>query len=258
MSVRARLIGALQRAIGEHDEPARSPLDEALMFRAHERAHAATENAMRLSQGAGATAAQHKNALDAAADQARMLAARGRDARLPTDQLRDSLERAKLIALNAGLEGARMGEPSGRALANVADEMRAIAGRALEALEQHLAMLAQVERDREKLLAQIEQTQQRARELADELLRSQAAQREAEIALAEIGNSLAKSSATDPETARALTEAAEHARGLMRSLSVLTARGDPAVAAGALGPALKPLWRALRELYRGGSREPSP
>jgi methyl-accepting chemotaxis protein len=258
MSVRERVIGALQRAIGERDERGRSALDEALMFRAHERAQAAAQSAVSLAQGVGATAAQHKNALDAAADQVRLLVARGRDARVPTEQLRDSLERAKLVALNAGLEGARLGEPSGRALAGVADEMRALAGRALDALEQHQQMLAQVERDREKLLAQIEQAQQRARELADELLRSQAAQREAELALAEIGTSLASTSRTDPETARALTDAAEHARALVQSLTALSARGEPGLVAATLGPALRPLWRALRVLYRGGSGEQSP
>jgi methyl-accepting chemotaxis protein len=258
MTVRERLIGALQRALGDEAERARTPLDDAFLFQAHERAQAAAETAVRLAQGAGATAAQHKSALDSAADQARMLGARGRDARLPTEQLRDSLERAKLVALNAGLEGARLGEPSGRALAGVADEMRALAARGLEALEQHLGMLAQADRNREKLLAQIEKAQQHASELADELLRSQAAQRAAQAELVQVGSSLARTSATDPETARALTQAAEHARGLLSSLTALTARGDRGAVLGALGPALRPLWRALRELYRGGAREQSP
>jgi methyl-accepting chemotaxis protein len=252
------VLGALERVLGEDAAGGRSSLDDALLYRSHERAHTAAETAVRLAQGAGASAAQQKNALDSAADQARMLAARGRDSRLPTQQLRDSLERAKLVALNAGLEGARHGEPVGRALVGIADEMRALVTRALEALEEHVAMLADVDRDREKLLTQIEQAQQRARELAEELLRSQAAQRDAEVAVAEMGKTLAKASPTDPETARALTDAAEHAKGLLSSLRLLSARGDHGQTLGALGPALRPLWRALRELYRGGTREPPP
>jgi DNA repair exonuclease SbcCD ATPase subunit len=258
MTVRERVVEALRRTLGDDGRGVRSPLDEAALLETQQRARKACENAVRLSQGAGATAAQQKSALDAAADQARMLAARGRDIRVPAQQLEDALQRSKLIALNAGLEGARIGEPAGKALVSVADEMRALTARALEALDEHFAALGQLDRDREKLLEQIAQAQQRARDLADELLRSQASQREAETALAELGRTLEESSATDPETARALTDAAEHARQLARSLAALSARGDRGAVVGALGPALKPLFRLLRDLYRGRPREEQP
>lgn len=256
MSLRERLMGALQRALGEETGGKRSSLDEALLYDSQERAHQAAENAVRLAQAAGATAAQQKSALDAAADHARMLVARGRDTRTPTQQLRDTLERAKLVALNAGLEGARLGETAGRPLVIIADETRGLVVRALEALDEHLTMLGQVERERERLLERIEQARTRARDLADELLRAQAAERDAELALVELGRTLAKTSSTDPETARSLSTAAEHARGLLAALTALSARGDRGQVLGTLAPALGPLFRALRELYRGRQREP--
>jgi methyl-accepting chemotaxis protein len=187
-----------------------------------------------------------------------MLIARGRDARAPMQQIRDTLERAKLVALNAGLEGARIGDPVGKALVSVADEQRALASRALDALDELAEMLVRTEEDREKLLQRIEEARDRARELADELLRSQAAQRDSETALAELGKLLGKTTSTDPETARALTQAAEHARGLLGALTLLSNRRDRGVVRGALGPALRPLLSALRELYRGRPRDEQP
>lgn len=256
MSVRERLAGALSRVLGDEAARPRTSLDDALLFESHERASKTAETAVRISQAAGATAAQQKSALDAAADQARMLVARGRDTRAPTQQIRDALERAKLVALNTGLEGARMGEAAGKPLVMVSEEMRGLVVRALESLDEHLGLLAQVEREREKLLERIEQARDRARDLADEMLRAQAAERETEQALGELGRSLSKTSTTDPETARALTEAAEHARGLLGALTALSARGDRGTVLNALAPALRPLFRALRELYRGRRGEP--
>jgi methyl-accepting chemotaxis protein len=258
VTVRDRLKGAITRAIRHDGAQGRSSLDDALLFEAQERALRAAETAVRLSQGAGATAAQQKSALDAAADQARMLVARGRDARGPVQQVRDTLERAKLVCLNAGLEGARLGEPAGKALVSIADELRSLATRSLEAVDELGSMQSQVEQDREKLLERIEQAQQRARELSEELLRSQASQRDAETALGELGKTLAKTSATDPDTARALSAAAEHARGLLSTLATLSARRDRGTILSALGPALRPLLDALRELYRGRPRQEQP
>jgi hypothetical protein len=249
------LSGALRRTFGDEAGKTRSALDDAALLDIHDRARSACETAVRLSQGAGATAAQQKSALDAAADQARTLAARGRDVRVVVQQLEDALERSKLVALNAGLEGARIGEPTGKALVAVADELRALSARALEALGDHVSGLGELERDRDKLLDQIAQAQERSRFLADELLRSQAAQREAESTVAELGRTLRETSATDPETARALTDAAEHARQLARALAALSSRGDRGAVLGALGPALKPLFRLLGDLYRGKSEQ---
>ncbi len=258
MTVRDRVKHALTRAFADDASSRPSALDEARLFETHERAARASESAMRLVQATGATAAQQKSALDAVADHARMLVARGRDLRAPVQQIKDILERAKLVARNSGLEGARIGDPAGKALVGVADELRALVGGALDALRELGEMQARTEQDRERLLQRIEQAQERARALADELLRSQAAQRESETALRELGESIGSSAAHDPETARALSQAAEHARELLAALTLLSSSNDRRSVVSALRPVLGPLLGALRELYRGRPRDERP
>ena len=138
---------------------------------------------MSTCQAAGATAAQQRSALDAAADHARLLVARGRDLHAAAQQVRDSLDRAKLVALNAGLEGSRLAEPAGKAMLAIADEMRGLVTRALESLDEHLSLLGQVERERDKLAEQVEHARQRAAAWPRSCFRAQAAQREATTAL---------------------------------------------------------------------------
>src|SRR5262245_31437866 len=207
MSVRGRLVGALRTTVrGARDaaKSARASLDEALLFSAHDQASKASAAAISVAQAAGATAAQQRSVLDAAADHARLLLARGRDVRAAGQRVRDELERAKLVALNTGLEGARLGENAGKALVSVADELRGVLGRAIESLEEQQQQLMQSEREREKLRELVDGARQGASALADELLRAQASQREANSALSELGQSLQRSTGTDPDVARAV------------------------------------------------------
>ncbi len=104
--------------LGGAAEPSeqRTTLDDALLLRAQDSAEKSAEAALGASQAVGAAAAQQKSALDAATDRARLLHARGKDAEGSVARARDALERAKLVALNSGLEGSRLGEAKGRAL----------------------------------------------------------------------------------------------------------------------------------------------
>lgn len=252
MSIAERMLRTLSLAVdrargGAHP----TTLDEALLYTRHEAALKACESAVSTAQGAGATAAQQRTALDAVADHARLLVARERDVRGAAQRVRETLERAKLVALNAALEGARLGEPAGKAMVAIADEMRALAQRGLEALDEHQAVLAQVERERAKLAEQVEHARQRASTLADDLLRAQAHQREAVNALGELGRGLHASTGTDPDTARVVVEAADHARGLVDALSVLSSRRQSSLLWRALGPSIQPLLRLLGEADRG-------
>jgi methyl-accepting chemotaxis protein len=255
MTVTDRVMDALRdtlRGAKDAARSARGALDEALLFTSHEQASKAAATAMSVAQAAGATAAQQRSSLDAAADHSRLLASRGRDVRAAASQVREALERAKLVALNAGLEGARLGEPIGKALVAVADELRSAIGRALEALEEHLTLVGQVERDREKLRDQVENARQSAASLAEELLRVQASQREATAALGELGQGLKRTTGTDPEVARTLAAASEHARGLIDALNVLASRPQRNLALRALRPTIRPLLRLMRELDKSG------
>jgi len=256
VSVKERVIGVLRetvRGARGATRSARTTLDEAMLFTLHEQASKAAAAAMSAAQTAGATAAQQRNALDAAADHGRLLASRGRDVRGAAQHVREALERAKLVALNTGLEGARLGEPAGKAMVLVADELRSGIGRALEALEEHLALIGQVERERDKLRDQVEQAQHAAAALADELLKSQAAQRESSGTLNELGQGIRRTAGTDPEVARVVASATEHARGLLAALNTLSSRSQRSLVLRALRPTIRPLLRLMREVDRSAA-----
>lgn len=249
MSIADRFYQALRGRMETTRPPrAQSGFDGALLYNTHDAAVRSSQTATSTCQAAGATAAQQRSALDAAADHARLLVARGRDLRASAQQVRESLERAKLVALNTGLEGSRLGEPAGKAMVAVADEMRTLISRGLEGLEEHLALLAQVDRERDKLQEQVEHAGQRAAGLAEELLRSQAALRETNGALSKLGDGLSRSTGADPEMARAVSSAAEHARGLLDALSTLSGHSQRGLMWRALAPTIKPLLRLLRDL----------
>jgi hypothetical protein len=246
MSITHRLKTAL--GVGSSGAPKNSVLDEALLFGVHEKALGAADSATRTAQAAGATASQQRAAIDAAADHSRLLLARGRDARSAAQQVRDSIERAKLIALNAGLEGSRLGDASGKALLTVSDELRGVLSRGLDALDEHIGLLSQMERERERLRDQLEHARERGTALADELLRSQNLQRVARDKLQELGDTIQRATGADPDMARQVSEAALHARGLLEALTALSNRPDRGWMLRALGPSLRPLLRLLRDV----------
>jgi methyl-accepting chemotaxis protein len=257
MSVTDRLFDGLRDAVrGARGVAgsARTTLDQALLFSKHEQASIAASQSLRTAQAAGATAAQQRSALEAAADHARLLVSRGRELRGSVQQVGDALERAKLVALNAGLEGARLGEPAGKAMVAAADELRSVIGRAVGALEEHLSLLIQVEREREKLRDQVDQAKQSASALGDELLRAQTTQRDAVSSLEELGKGLEHATGTDREVARIVATAADHARGLLEALGALSDRPQRSAVVRALRPTLLPLLRLMRELDRRETR----
>lgn len=225
-------------------------LDDALLFRAHERAHGAAETAMSAAQAAGANAAQQRSALDAAVDGVRSLSQRAREARTSAAQAREALDHIRLIALNAGLEGARLGETAGKPLVLVADEIKSHVMRALDALGGHDAVLDQMEGERDKVYLQMESAQQRSADLARELLQAQAAQRDVTTSLSDVGDRIKHVTRTDPETARVVAEASEHARALATTLSSLADKPHRASLLGALAPTLSPLLELLRDATR--------
>ncbi len=251
MSPTERLLELLRRSIAGatrgSGEPARTLIDHAQVFDAHEKATALAEGAMSACQSTGATAAQQRGALDAAADHTRLAVARGRDLRLAAQQLRDSLERIKLVALNAGLEGARLGE-GGKALVLVGEEVRAMVVRGIEALDEQATVMSELESERDKVAARMEEARERAAAMADELMRAQAAQREANGSLAEVGRGLRRATGTDPEVARTVAAASNHARGLLDALIELTSRGHARLVLRTLRPSIEPLLRVIREI----------
>lgn len=233
-------------------------LDDALLFRAHEDAVTAADMALSLSQTAGASATQQRSAVEAAADATQSLQSRAREAKLSLSRARDALEQIRIVALNAGLEGARLGDPVGKPLVLVAEEVRTQVGRTLGSLEDHGETLDQMDREHEKLRDQVGDIQQRSADLARDLLQAQASQRDVSAALGEMADRLRVVTRTDPETAKMVAQAADHARELIGSLSSLASKPHRTALLGALAPALRPLSRVLRDLYRSDLDDDTP
>lgn len=160
--------------------------------------------------------------LEMAQEAAQKLASRSRDIRNSLQLLRESIDRAKLTALNAGLEGARLGEPVGKALVVMGDEVRNLLARAVDALEEHGALLVEVERDRERQLTELAQLSESTRQASSAQLGA-CEQSQLTIALlGELRTDLGELFGTDPEAARALGEAATQVKNVAQSLRELT------------------------------------
>jgi methyl-accepting chemotaxis protein len=230
--------------------PRANPLEGALLHGEHEKAKRASETALTIARSLGTVAAHQRSALDAAADEARLLGARGSELRSSAERVRECLERTKLVALNAGLEGARLGESVGRAVIGMAEEVRTLAARGLEALGEHAESLDYVVRGRDRLQEQLDQVRQRASLAAEELLRAEAAQTEVGAAIAALGQRIEAATGTDSQTAQAMAAASSHARGLLDALSTLSTKSERGLTLRALGPTLGPLLRLLESARR--------
>jgi len=178
------------------------------------------------------------------------LGSRSRDMRNSLQLLRESLDRAKLTALNAGLEGARLGDPMGKALVLMGDEVRNLLARAVDALEEHGTLLAEVERERERSLAELARVSDGSRELRQTVAQAQEQGQLCAALLAEIEQDLASFLGTDAETARLLAASAAAVNELAASLGEV-ARRSPASA-----PALAALLAPLFALVPTAASEP--
>jgi methyl-accepting chemotaxis protein len=243
----------LERAVsGRHHS---SPLEGALLHGDYEQAKRAGETALTIARSLGTAAAHHRSALDAAADEARLLAARGNELRSSADRIRECLERTKLVALNAGLEGARLGESVGRAVVAMAEEVRGLAARGLEAVGEHTESLDSVVRGRDRLEEQLGQVRQHASLVGEELLRAEAAQTELGAAIAALGRRIESATGTDARTAQAMAAVSAHARGLLDALDTLSTKSERGVVLKALGPTLGPLLRLLERARKPRGRD---
>lgn len=182
-------------------------------------------------KSASARVVRQRSDLDAVQEAGQKLGARGRDIRNSLLLLRESIDRAKLTALNAGLEGARLGEPVGKALVVMGDEVRNLLARALDALEEHASLLAEVDRDRERCLSDLAQLSDGARELSGTLSRAEEQSELTSALLGEVHIDLAEALGTDPEAARILASSAGQVKSLADSLLELSQRSPLGVAA---------------------------
>ncbi|RYZ03222.1 MAG: hypothetical protein EOO73_28470 [Myxococcales bacterium] len=191
------------------------------------RASGEAEQASGLAQ---AQAARQAAEIEGLLEGGERLALRGRDLRASVQELRDTLERGRLSTLNAALEGARLGEVAGKALLAMTEEVRSALGRSADVLDEHATRVAELERERERLLLALGPLADAARAVSSEVARAAERSRAQRDALAGLGLTLRQELGVDPELGGLLSRASREAQGLMETLAALEARGAAAEA----------------------------
>ncbi len=234
--------GARNRAINP-----RSAADDTAMWAAHERAQAAVRDSGDAAQRIASHIAKQRGTVDALADRARAVSARSNDLSAAFARIVDAFARLELVALNAGLEGTRLGEAAGHALQLVSDEVRGQATRGSEASRELSSALAEIGSELTQVNASLDRAREAAAEVAQEAARVSGASGDAERALVEMNERLRKATGTDPDTVRAISAASDHARALVAVLSELSGKVPQALVVSALRPVLEPLSRLLAD-----------
>ncbi len=234
------------RGIGD-----RTASDETALWGAHERALVRARDAGTAAQRIASNASKQRGAIDALSDAARTLASRATEVQAACGRLIDAFERLGLVALNAGLEGARLGEAEGKQLALVSDEVRAQSSRGLDAAREVAAALGQLAGELGQLDVQVAEAQAVVAQVTQDSTRAAGAASDAEAALVDVGERMKKATGSDPETVRAIAEASERARALVVSLTALSGKVPQGLLLGALRPVLESLARLLGEAESG-------
>jgi methyl-accepting chemotaxis protein len=225
----------------------KSASDENALWATHEAALGGAREAAQATQRMAGELARQRTALDGATDHGRTALLRLQDASTVVARVRETFERLGLVALNAGLEGARFGEPVGQALRLVADDVRSNASRGTDALRDVDTLLGEVSGELGVLQGSLDRGRTVAIALGDDAQAGGAAAQLAETRLEELGERLRKVTGNDPDTVRAIADVGEHARALVTALGGLSGRVPQALLVSALRPALEPLARLLED-----------
>ncbi len=251
-----RLLRLLRRTTkGARAGGERSTADDSALWSAHERALVRARDAGSAAQRIASTAARQRASIDSVADKTHALSSRAAELQAGFVRLLDAFERLGLVALNAGLEGARLGEAEGRQLGLVSDEVRAQSSRGADAARELGIGIGQLAAELTQLEANVGQAQVVEAEVTQDSARAAGAASDAEGALLDIGVRVKKATGSDPEAVRAIAEASERARALVASLAALSGKVPRGMLVGALRPALEPLARLLAEEEREGEPE---
>jgi hypothetical protein len=220
------------------------PVDETALLGAIERARRAIQLAESALDTARGAAARGQSQLDAVSDAARGLPGRGREVRASLQLVYEALERAKLSALNAGLEAGRLSEPAGKVVLQLASDLRTLIAGALEALEAHATLLGESERERERWFDGVVGARETLTTVVTDLGVLTQHRQDLVNALAGVERALAPVLGTDLQTARLLSEVAEQSKALAATVAALVQKpgtpGDERVR-----QALAPLLEAL-------------
>jgi hypothetical protein len=185
----------------------------------------ASSDAEQASGQAQAQAARQAAEIEGLLEGGERLALRGRDLRSGVQELRDTLERGRLSTLNAALEGARLGEIAGKALMAMTEEVRGALGRCADMLDDHAARVAELERERERMVLALGPLADAARAVAAEVTRAAERNRSQRDALSELALEMRQRLGVDPELGGLVARATRELSELLDTLSALEARG---------------------------------
>ena len=245
---KSRFLRLLRRtATNAQKTQGRGVTEENALWLAHEKAVASTKTAGEAAQRIAAAAAKQRSTFDATAEQARAAAARTPELERMAQRVRDAFERLGLIALNAGLEGARLGEASGRSLSLVSDEVRTLSERGVEAVRDLAQGISDVGRESGTLATRINDAHAQTSEISQDAAVASSNTLETERVLNDIGERLRKATGSDPETLRSIATATEHARQLVVALGALSGKVPRALLVSTLRPVLEPLLRVVAD-----------
>lgn len=242
-----RLLRLLRRTSKDRPARERSTADESALWSAHERALVRARDAGSAAQRIASGAARQRGAMDSVADRARALSSRATELQAAFGRVTDTFERLSLVALNAGLEGARLGDAEGRPLALVSDEVRAQAARGTDSARELGAGLTQLSEEVTQLQSHVGEAQAAVAEVTQDAARAAGAASDAESALTDVGDRVKRATGSDPEAVRAIAEASERARALVAALTAVSGKVPRALLLGALKPALEPLAALLAD-----------
>jgi methyl-accepting chemotaxis protein len=226
-------------------------VDDAALTSAHGRAQTLLRDAVKTTEHLVGATSHHRGSLDALGERQRAIASRILDMRSAATRLADTESRLGVVALNAGLEGARIEGLAGRALVMLADEVRSLLSRATSATSELSTGLEEMHVDVTKLDAQLGDVRTSGGQLTEEASRSLNAAHDADGALSELGDQLRRATGVDPELAAAVESAQTHARDLVAALTLVSSRAQGTLAAAALRPIIEPIGRLLDQLDVG-------
>lgn len=259
-SKRRRLIDVLRRTANLGQGSSRSTLDDAALWDARDRAARGALDCARLAEKVTAGATRQRTQMEGAVERSTALGTRTDASVQSTKILVDAFERLNILALNAGLEGARLPENAGKPLLLLSDELKSQTNAGAEHVRRLLATTTALHEDSADLSLRLERLHKDWTETSGEAALLKASAQETTAALTELETRLRRATGLDPDLARNLSDAGDHAKGLIRALSALEARDigdDRAAVTDALGPVLTPL-RKLLHVLSESEAEPPP
>lgn len=168
-----------------------------------------------------------------------------RKLRSQVETLGAALDRIKIVALNTGLEGARLGDLAGKVLVSVADELRQLTSRGLELLLEQASRVEQLEQDGQLLLEAASRSQQHQVTVSRALETVDALEGKGRASLQRFSSVLEQSTGIDLEGRRRVNEATLQARTLVSLLTTFAKPNQQRLARAALLSELGPLLRFL-------------